>query len=98
MRPRLPTTFRSSSSAMSRPTASPAGSPPKNVRRAIVREFRNFLVTYVDENGVSVYGQRIKTLGETNAESLEISFLHLVDSKAILAYFLANSPASMLPI
>ncbi|SPC66659.1 probable DNA replication licensing factor (nimQ) [Ustilago sp. UG-2017b] len=70
----------------------------ENVRRAIVREFRNFLVTYVDENGVSVYGQRIKTLGETNAESLEISFLHLVDSKAILAYFLANSPASMLPI
>ncbi|PWZ00819.1 putative DNA replication licensing factor [Testicularia cyperi] len=70
----------------------------ENVRRAIVREFRNFLVTYVDENGVSVYGQRIKTLGETNAESLEISFLHLVDSKAILAYFLANSPTSMLPI
>jgi len=33
-----------------------------------------------------------------NSESLEISFLHLVESKAILAYFLANSPASMLPI
>ncbi|EPQ31754.1 uncharacterized protein PFL1_01086 [Pseudozyma flocculosa PF-1] len=70
----------------------------ENVRRTIIREFRNFLVTYVDEQGISVYGQRIKTLGETNAESLEVSFLHLVDSKAILAYFLANSPASMLPI
>ncbi|PWN49465.1 putative DNA replication licensing factor [Violaceomyces palustris] len=70
----------------------------ENVRRTIVREFRNFLVTYVDEQGVSVYGQRIKTLGELNSESLEVSFLHLVDSKAILAYFLANSPASMLPI
>ncbi|KAE8203388.1 hypothetical protein A4X06_0g2214 [Tilletia controversa] len=69
-----------------------------NVRRTIVREFRNFLVTYVDENGVSVYGQRIKTLGEMNSESLEVSFVHLVDSKAILAYFLANSPASILPI
>jgi DNA replication licensing factor MCM2 len=35
-----------------------------NVRRTIKREFRNFLVTYVDEQGVSVYGARIKTLGE----------------------------------
>ncbi|CEH14950.1 dna replication licensing factor cdc19 (cell division control protein 19) [Ceraceosorus bombacis] len=70
----------------------------ENVRRTIEREFRNFLVTYVDDNGVSVYGQRIKVLGELNSESLEVSFLHLVDSKAILAYFLANSPAAMLPI
>ncbi|WFD29921.1 DNA helicase [Malassezia sp. CBS 17886] len=70
----------------------------ENVRRTIMREFRNFLVTFVDEQGVSVYGQRIKALGELNMESLEVSFLDLVDSKAILAYFLANSPASMLPI
>ncbi|CAO1635777.1 unnamed protein product [Parajaminaea phylloscopi] len=70
----------------------------ESVRKTVVREFRNFLVTYVDENGISVYGQRIKTLGEMNSESLEVSFLHLVDSKAILAYFLANSPTSMLPI
>lgn len=70
----------------------------ENVRRTIVRELRNFLVTYVDEQGVSVYGQRIKTLGELNLESLEVSFLQLVEAKAILAYFLANSPASILPI
>lgn len=70
----------------------------ENVRRAIVREFRHFLVTYVDEQGVSVYGQRIKALGELNLESLEVSFLHLVDAKAILAFFLANSPASILPV
>jgi DNA replication licensing factor MCM2 len=38
------------------------------------------------------------TRGAVNSESLEVSFLHLVDSKAILAYFLANSPAAMLPI
>ncbi len=69
-----------------------------NVRRTIMREFRNFLVTYVDEHGESVYGQRIKTLGEINSESIEVSFLHLADAKPILAYFLANSPASMLPI
>lgn len=34
------------------------------VRNTIAREFRNFLVTYVDDRGVSVYGQRVKALGE----------------------------------
>jgi DNA replication licensing factor MCM2 len=33
-----------------------------------------------------------------NAESLEVSYQHLANSKAILAYFLSNSPASMLAI
>ena len=35
------------------------------VRRAIQKHFRSFLMTYVDENGHSVYGQRIKHLGES---------------------------------
>jgi DNA replication licensing factor MCM2 len=34
------------------------------VSRTIMRAFKDFLMTYVDENGTSVYGQRIKTLGE----------------------------------
>ncbi|KAF8967838.1 MCM2/3/5 family-domain-containing protein [Flammula alnicola] len=68
------------------------------VRRSIVRHFRQFLMTYLDEHGASVYGQRIKQLGETNSESLEISYLHLALSKPILAYFLTNSPAAMLEI
>ena len=43
----------------------------------------NFLMTYVDEHGTSVYGQRIGNLGEMNAESFEVFYLHLADSKAI---------------
>lgn len=35
------------------------------VRKTIESQFRHFLVTYVDESGTSVYGQRIKTLGES---------------------------------
>jgi Mini-chromosome maintenance protein 2 len=35
------------------------------VRKTIGKQFRHFLVTYVDENGTSVYGERIKTLGES---------------------------------
>jgi DNA replication licensing factor MCM2 len=40
------------------------------VKRTIMREFRNFLMTYVDEQGTSVYGQRIKALGERRLHTL----------------------------
>ena len=69
-----------------------------SVMRTIAREFKSFLTEYIDENGTSVYGTRIRTLGEINSESLEVSYDHLSSSKAILAYFLANAPAEMLKI
>ncbi|KAM9927351.1 hypothetical protein OXX59_002633 [Metschnikowia pulcherrima] len=57
------------------------------VARSIARELRSFLLEYTDEKGRSVYGARIKTMGEINSESLEVSYQHLADSKAILALF-----------
>lgn len=39
----------------------------ERVRRSIVRHFRQFLMTYVDDNGASVYGQRIRNLGESES-------------------------------
>lgn len=68
------------------------------VSRTIEREFKSFLTEYIDKDGISVYGTRIRTLGEVNAESLEVSYDHLSTSKAILAFFLANAPAEMLKI
>lgn len=68
------------------------------VQRTIKREFKAFLTEYIDESGSSVYGNRIRTLGEINAESLEVSYDHLSSSRAILAYFLANAPAEMLKL
>ena len=68
------------------------------VYRTIFREFKSFLTEYTDETGISVYGTRVRTLGEVNAESLEVSYDHLSASKAILAYFLANAPAEVLKI
>ncbi|KAK3996700.1 DNA replication licensing factor mcm2 [Cladorrhinum sp. PSN332] len=68
------------------------------VQRTIKREFKAFLTEYTDESGSSVYGNRIRTLGEINAESLEVSYEHLSTSKAILAYFLANAPSEMLKL
>ncbi|CCH43767.1 DNA replication licensing factor [Wickerhamomyces ciferrii] len=69
-----------------------------NVSRTIRRELKSFLLEYTDENGKSVYGARIRTLGEVNSESLEVSYNHLVESKAILAMFLAYCPEEMLKI
>ncbi|KAK7005592.1 DNA helicase [Favolaschia claudopus] len=68
------------------------------VRRSIVKHFRLFLTTYTDDKGDSVYGERIRVLGENNAESLEVSYKHLAESKPILAYFLATAPSPMLEI
>ncbi|KAL5120904.1 MCM DNA helicase complex subunit [Pleosporales sp. CAS-2024a] len=68
------------------------------VAKTIAREFRAFLTEYTDEQGTSVYGTRIKTLGEINTESLEVSFEQLADAKATLAYWLANTPTEMLRI
>ena len=40
----------------------------ERVRRSIIRHFRQFLMTYVDEHGASVYGQRIRHLGESKSK------------------------------
>ncbi len=68
------------------------------VTRTIAREFKSFLLEYVDDKGRSVYGPRIREMGESNSESLEVSFNHLLTSKAILADFLRQCPEQMLKI
>jgi DNA replication licensing factor MCM2 len=47
------------------------------VQRTIKREFKAFLTEYTDEHGSSVYGNRVRTLGEVNSESLEVSYYHI---------------------
>ncbi|KAF9012404.1 MCM2/3/5 family-domain-containing protein [Cyathus striatus] len=66
--------------------------------KSIVEWIANDRVRRSIVQGASVYGQRIRNLGENNAESLEVSYLHLALSKPILAYFLTNSPSAMLEI
>ncbi|KAJ2385346.1 MCM DNA helicase complex subunit [Coemansia sp. RSA 2611] len=67
-------------------------------RQTIAREFRRFLLSYVDERGASVYGERIRRLGAANGESLEVTYAHLARAQPLLAYFLANAPREMLAI
>lgn len=68
------------------------------VHKTVAREFKSFLTEYTDSAGISVYGVRIRTLGEVNAESLDVDWDHLSQSKPTLAYFLVNVPSSILPI
>nr|POF04691.1 dna replication licensing factor mcm2 [Quercus suber] len=68
------------------------------VHKTIAREFKTFLTEYTDDSGNSLYGVRIRTLGEVNSESLEVSFLHLSLSKPTLAYFVGSVPLAILPI
>lgn len=44
----------------------------ERVRRSIVRHFRNFLVTYVDQHGNSIYGERVRNLGESEWYDLSV--------------------------
>ncbi|KAJ2719462.1 MCM DNA helicase complex subunit [Coemansia sp. Benny D115] len=67
-------------------------------RQTIAREFRRFLLSYVDDRGASVYGERIRQLGAANGESLEVTYAHLARARPLLAYFLANAPREMLAI
>ncbi|KAL1306623.1 hypothetical protein AAFC00_005302 [Neodothiora populina] len=68
------------------------------VHRTIAREFKSFLTEFVDQQGISVYGVRIRTLGEINAESLEVDWDHLSQMKPTIAYFVANAPVEVLAI
>ncbi|KAJ2655956.1 MCM DNA helicase complex subunit [Coemansia sp. RSA 1200] len=67
-------------------------------RQTIAREFRRFLLSYVDDSGASVYGERIRRLGASNGESLEVTYTHLARARPLLAYFLGNAPREMLRI
>jgi DNA replication licensing factor MCM2 len=68
------------------------------VMRTIGREFKAFMTEFIDSSGRSVYGERIKTLGEVNSATLEVSYDHLVAAKAVLGFFVANEPTEVLKI
>lgn len=70
----------------------------QKVADTIFYELQQFLIEYQDENGRSVYGNKIRILGEMNLEYLEVSYRHLSESRAILAFFLIKAPEQMLKL
>lgn len=67
------------------------------VSRSIAHEFQSFLTEFTID-GQSVYGTRIRTLAGEQSESLQVDFQHLVETRAVLAYFLTTAPTEMLHI
>ncbi|KAI3648935.1 hypothetical protein MP228_006789 [Amoeboaphelidium protococcarum] len=67
-------------------------------RLHISHQFRKFLSEFKNDHGVLVYEERIQRMCEQNGRSLEISFVDLTHSHAILALWLADAPAEMLEI
>jgi DNA replication licensing factor MCM2 len=68
------------------------------VIRWIRKSFSNFLRSFKDEQGVSVYEERIREMCSNNKQSLEVTFNHLSEKYPFLAIWLAEEPSLMLPI
>lgn len=68
------------------------------VIRWIRKSFSNFLRSFRDDQGVSVYEERIREMCSNNKQSLEITFIHLSERYPFLAIWLAEEPSLMLPI
>lgn len=68
------------------------------VDREIFRRFRNFLATHTDEQGNNVHFERIKTMCQTNGESLVVSYTDLCVVQPVLAIYVADAPTEMLAI
>jgi DNA replication licensing factor MCM2 len=57
-----------------------------------------FLRTFTDENGQPIYEVRIQEMCQNNKQSIEVNFVHISNKQPTLAIWLAEEPASMLPV
>jgi DNA replication licensing factor MCM2 len=71
-------------------------------RREIQRRFRAFLRHFTPDDdqrrrrGNGIYEQKIRSMCAANLSTLPVSYVHLMDSEPILAYWLADAPKDML--
>lgn len=63
----------------------------------IKNRFKNFLRTFIDSKGHNVYREKIRQMVEANQQSLVIDYNMLASAEQVLAYFLPEAPAEMLP-
>ena len=64
----------------------------------IRRKFSTFLRTFTDENEQPIYETRIQEMCQNNRQSIEVNFVHISNKQPTLAIWLAEEPASMLPV
>jgi len=67
-------------------------------RLEIKNRFKQFLKTFVDEQGKSVYREKIQQMCQANKQSLVIDYNILANEHQVLAFFLPEAPVEMLRI
>ncbi|XP_074609915.1 DNA replication licensing factor mcm2-like [Acropora palmata] len=67
-------------------------------RLEIKNRFKQFLRSFVDDQGHSVYREKIQQMCEANKQSLIIDYNILANEQQVLAYFLPEAPSEVLQI
>ncbi|BHF72097.1 MCM DNA helicase complex subunit [Sparganum proliferum] len=67
-------------------------------RQEIKNRFKVFLRTFLNENDVNVYAERIVQMARENRQSLCVDYQHIAAAEQVLAYFLPEAPFHMLEI
>ena len=77
-------------------------------RREIQRKFRAFLRHFTGEpvdqqsqrrrRGNGMYEQKIRAMCASNLSTLQVSYLHLMESEPVLAYWLVDAPKDMVGV
>ena len=68
------------------------------VRREVKRRFIQFLRTFTDDNGRSVYKEKIKRMCDANKQSLEVSYMHLSQAQPVFGIWVADAPGAILEV
>eukprot|EP00731_Ephydatia_muelleri_P001573 Em0001g1573a len=67
-------------------------------RAEIKSRFKIFLRTYVNENGINIYREKIKQMCEANKQSLVVDYGMLAREQNVIAFFLPDAPMEMLKV
>lgn len=67
-------------------------------RNEIRNRFKSLIKTYVDENGRSVFKEKLRTMTELNYQSFELEYHILAQEQPALALFLVETPHEVLTV
>jgi DNA replication licensing factor MCM2 len=70
----------------------------EGTRDEIKLRFREFLKSYLDQNGKPIYMNKIREICSENRQSLEIVYFHLSQEHPILAIWVADEPNDILKV
>lgn len=69
-----------------------------HVIRYIKQSFGKFIKTYKDEEGKSIYENRIIEMSSNNKQSLEVNYIHIIEVNKYLASWIIDMPNLIIPI